>query len=157
MMMMMTSNGLPRYLKQRRTASMCHGRSVKTKLRCGTSELEIETGRHERPVVPRSRRLCRCCAMAEIEDSYHFVMRCPRFRPERRQMMTEIENAIGVHDHHKWRRMNLREKWRFLLGDGPPVHEDSNVNLQWGKIETSLYHFLSVAYRARRAFVKTSE
>ena len=72
-----TVNDMPRYLKQRRTWKMCHGRSVKTKLRCGTSELEIETGRHERAIVPRSQRSCKCCIQAEVEDSFHFVMRCP--------------------------------------------------------------------------------
>ena len=151
-----TVNDMPRYLKQRRSWSMCHGRSVKTKLRCGTSELEIETGRHARPIVPRAQRMCRCCTQREVEDSFHFVMQCPRFQLQRQQMMSEIDRTIrGEGDLHKWRRMNQREKWEFLLGDGPPVHADSRVNLQWGKIETTLYHFLSNAYKARRAFLKT--
>ena len=71
-------------------------------------------------------------------------------------MMSEIDDAIGARDYHKWRRMTSRQRWRFLLGDGPPVCESSRANLQWGKIETSLYHFLSVAYKARRVFVQAS-
>ena len=75
---------------------------------------------------------------------------------EHEDVMSEIDRTIrGEGDLHKWRRMNQREKWEFLLGDGPPVHADSRVNLQWGKIETTLYHFLSNAYKARRAFLKT--
>ena len=147
---------MPRYLKQRRTWKMCHGRSVKTKLRCGTSELEIETGRHERPIVPRSQRICKCCTRAEVEDSYHFVMQCPRFQPERRQMMSEIDNAINeTRDFYGWRRMNAKRKWTFLLGDGPPVPDNPRANLQWGRIETTLYHFLSRVYKARRDFLKS--
>ena len=151
-----TAGDMPRYLKQRRTWWMCHGRSVKTKLRCGTSELEIETGRHARPFVPRSQRICKCCARGEVEDSFHFVMRCARFQTQRQQMMNEIERAItGTTDFYRWRKMNVKERWAFLLGDGPPVHDNPRANQQWGRMETALYHFLSCAYKARRAFLKS--
>ena len=151
-----TMNDMPRYLKQRRSWSMCHGRSVKTKLRCGTSELEIEVGRHARPLIPRSQRLCKCCTQAEVEDSFHFVMRCPRFATQRQQMTSEINRVLNeTSDFHGWRGMSARQKWAFLLGDGPEVHDDPRANLQWGKMETTFYHFLTQAYKARRAYLKS--
>ena len=71
-------------------------------------------------------------------------------------MMNEIHVAIAEsEDFYKWRRRNLRTKWALLLGDGPPVHDDPRANRQWGEMETSLYHFLTTAYKARRAFLKT--
>ena len=71
-------------------------------------------------------------------------------------MMAEIEDAItkSRSDFHGWRRMNSRRRWEFLLGDGPPVHDDAHVNQQWGRMETSLYHFLTTAYKALRAHLR---
>ena len=69
-------------------------------------------------------------------------------------MMAEIEAAISESDWNRWRRMNSRRRWEFLLGDGPPVHDDMRVNQQWGRMETSLYHFLTTAYKARRVHLR---
>ena len=69
-------------------------------------------------------------------------------------MLREIDKATFV-DFCGWRKMNERQKWVFLLGDGPPVHENPRANLQWGRIETALYHFLMCAYKARRTHLKT--
>ena len=149
------SAGMPRYLKQRRSWMMNNGRSIKTKLRCGTSELEIERGRHSG--TARINRECRCCTSGDVEDSFHFVMKCSRVRHERRVMNKEIESTIRDKDYFGWNRMNPKQKWAFLLGDGPPVHDETDVNLQWGKIETTFYHFLTTAYKARREYLKSHE
>ena len=149
------SVGMPRYLKQRRSWVMNNGRSIKTKLRCGTSELEIETGRHSG--TARINRKCKCCSSGEVEDSFHFVMKCPRFRNERRAMNDEIKSTVQGKDYYDWIRKKPDEKWAFLLGDGPPVHEETDANLQWGKIETTFYHFLTAAYKARREYLKSQE
>ena len=146
---------MPRYLKQRRSWVMNNGRSIKTKLRCGTSELEIETGRHSG--TARINRKCKCCSSGEVEDSLHFVMKCPRFRNERRAMNDEIKSTVQGKDYYGWIRKKPDEKWAFLLGDGPPVHEETDANLQWGKIETTFYHFLTAAYKARREYLKSQE
>ena len=149
------SAGMPRYLKQRRSWMMNNGRSIKTKLRCGTSELEIERGRHSG--TARINRECRCCSSGDVEDSFHFVMKCSRVRHERRVMNKEIKSTIRDKDYFGWNRMNPKQKWAFLLGDGPPVHDETDVNLQWGKIETTFYHFLTTAYKARREYLKSHE
>ena len=69
-------------------------------------------------------------------------------------MMREIDSAIDT-DFYGWRNMNEKQKWVFLLGDGPPVHEIPRANQQWGRIETALYHYLMCAYKARRAHLDT--
>ena len=84
-------------------------------------------------------------------------MKCSRVRHERRVMNKEIESTIRDKDYFGWNRMNPKQKWAFLLGDGPPVHDETDVNLQWGKIETTFYHFLTTAYKARREYLKSHE
>ena len=70
-------------------------------------------------------------------------------------MMSEIDRVINeTRDFYGWRRMNARQKWVFLLGDGPAMQHDPRANLQWGKMETTLYYFLTQAYKARRAYLK---
>ena len=145
-----TSAGLPRYLSQRRSWWMSYGRSIKTKLRCGTSELEIERGRYDN--IPRDQRRCRCCATGAIECSFHYLMRCPLHSRARAQFFATIDATVrSSRDHFGWLRMSPMERWRFLLGDGPPVSHDPEANLQWGFIETQLYHYLTCTYKARRA------
>ena len=150
-----TSKSMPRYLRQRRSWWLNYGRSVKTQLRCGTSELEVEMGRHARPIVPRENRTCKCCATGQVEDSFHFVMRCPHVDEQRQQMEREIERAIrrGGKDCFGWRKMSERERWMFILGDGPEV-SSSRANKQWGTVETHVYNFLAAAYKARQAYLK---
>ena len=75
---------MPRYLRQRRSWVMSYGRSIKTKLRCGTTELELERGRYETPKVPRDLRLCKCCTKREVEDSW--------------KSRTRGTSRCGVHD-----------------------------------------------------------
>ena len=45
----------------------------------------IETGRHHRPPIPRSSRLCPHCPLSSVdsEDEYHLVFECPIFQPLR--------------------------------------------------------------------------
>ena len=69
----------------------------------------------------------------------------------------EIKSTVQGKDYYDWIRKKPDEKWAFLLGDGPPVHEETDANLQWGKIETTFYHFLTTAYKARREYLKSQE
>ena len=150
-----TSAGLPRYLHQRRSWWMSYGRSVKTKLRCGTSELEVERGRYDS--TPRALRRCRCCPTGEVECSFHYLMRCPLHSQARARLFAEISALVckpGSRDYFGWLTMTPAQRWSFLLGDGPPVSPDSRANMQWGFIETQLYHYLACTYKARRAHLE---
>ena len=51
------------------------------KLRGGTAELRIETGKWRG--LERQERICKCCASGEVEDVEHLVMRCAHAKEER--------------------------------------------------------------------------
>ena len=57
-----STRGMPFYLKRRYTWFVNYGRSVKTRLRCATSALEIDNGRRS-GVISRDDRLCPCCPL----------------------------------------------------------------------------------------------
>ena len=46
-----------------------------TKFRVSDHKLYIETGRHQRPIIPRENRFCFICAN-KIEDEQHFLLEC---------------------------------------------------------------------------------
>ena len=49
-----------------------------SRFRTSSHDLKIESGRYNS--VPRQQRLCRSCAMNKVEDEYHFLLVCPRYR-----------------------------------------------------------------------------
>ena len=49
-------------------------RRMLTKLRGGTAELRVETGRWSG--LQREERICKQCTLGEMEDEVHFVLRC---------------------------------------------------------------------------------
>ena len=55
------------------------------KLRGGTVELRIETGRWRG--LERQERICKCCESGEVEDVEHLVMRCAHVKEERGKLM----------------------------------------------------------------------
>jgi hypothetical protein len=52
-----------------------------TKIRLSNHRLRIETGRYERPYLPREDRLCIC--KKSVEDEAHFLFQCPLLAGER--------------------------------------------------------------------------
>jgi len=57
-------------------------RSLLTKLRISAHRLRLETGRYGRSRIDRSERTCTVCSNQanEIEDEYHFVLVCERYK-----------------------------------------------------------------------------
>jgi hypothetical protein len=55
---------------------------VKQLMRLGTGahHLAIETGRWQRPIVPRDERLCSRCTRHAIEDELHVLLECPAYQ-----------------------------------------------------------------------------
>ena len=64
-------------------------RSVVAKLMCGTSNLEIERGRHKK--IPRENRFCILCQNMEVEDEVHFILKCP-FYDDLRNPILQLAN-----------------------------------------------------------------
>ena len=132
---------------------MNFGRSVKTMLRCDTSELQIEQGRFT--ATPDNERICPCCDQNQVETSYHFIFQCSLYSDARKRLFSDIDDLTRHTDPFQLRRMDDNAKLAFLLGDGPEASVHDYVNLQWGRIETLFYHFLASAYKARRQHLRT--
>ena len=70
-----------------------------TRLRGGTNELRIETGRY--PITNRDRRLeveerrCLICMSGEIEDESHFVVDCA-FYDDLREKFNNVLKKEGI-------------------------------------------------------------
>ena len=56
-----------------------HQRKVIAKLRCSSHSLEIEKGRHKRPMPIAQDRLCILCQEAAIENETHFLSACEKY------------------------------------------------------------------------------
>ena len=84
-----STRGMPFYLLHRRSWLVNYGRSIKARLRCATSNLEIDSGRRS-GVLNRDDRLCQCCPLRETETEYHFVFNCSLYSDIR----LDLTNAI---------------------------------------------------------------
>ena len=51
-------------------------RKVLTQLRLSSHSLRIQTGRYGRNREERRERLCNVCNSGEIEDEFHFILKC---------------------------------------------------------------------------------
>ena len=58
------------------------------RLRSGTNELRIDTGRHEG--LPRKERRC-WFGCEQVEDEKHFLMECWLYEELRKEVMTELK------------------------------------------------------------------
>ena len=69
-----------------------------TRLRGGTNELRIETGRY--PNTNRDRRLdederrCLLCMSGEVEDERHFVLSCVVYKEMRKKMFEVVKEVM---------------------------------------------------------------
>ena len=83
-------------------------RRMMVKLRGGTAELRVETGRW--CGLSRGERLCKNCDSGEVEDVKHFVCRCVFVAEERREM-ARLMNEIVV----GWESMKDDERVVWVL------------------------------------------
>lgn len=71
-------------------------RGALARLRLSAHNLHIETGRYAKPnerKEPRE-RLCTFCDLRECEDEFHFVMRCPLYKQQRKIL---FENFVSLY------------------------------------------------------------
>ena len=71
-------------------------RSILAKLRGGTAPFRIEAGRWRG--LAREERICmHCtCSLGEVEDAYHWMMRCTAWAGSRTRLMEEVNCLIDV-------------------------------------------------------------
>ena len=51
-----------------------------TKIRLSAHKLRIETGRYGQNRIERHERICEICKSSDIEDEFHFVIVCPKYK-----------------------------------------------------------------------------
>ena len=73
------------------------------KLRGGTAELRIETGRW--CGLRRDERICKMCDRGEVEDVEHFLLHCTGLVEERMEMERVMEENV-----EGWQEMEGKEK-----------------------------------------------
>ena len=54
-------------------------RKCLTKLRISAHKLRIESARYGRDRIERQERVCQLCDINEIEDEFHFVLKCKTY------------------------------------------------------------------------------
>ena len=62
------------------------------KLRRGTAELRIETGRWSG--LRRDERICKMCDKGEVEDAEHFFLHCNCMAEERKEVVRLINEIV---------------------------------------------------------------
>ena len=107
-------------------------REIMTRLRGGTNELRIETGRY--PNTNRDRRLdieqrvCLLCMSGEVEDEKHFVLECVMYNDLRKKMFDVVKKVMLKKEEEIEEVMKTesgpRRILNALIGDGVEDAED---------------------------------
>jgi ribosomal protein L32 len=94
-------------------------RSTLTQLRISAHTLKIEMGRYHKPVkIPVELRLCEKCN--EVENEFHFVMKCSMYNTLRNTLFFNVEKAINTQS------MSEMDKFKFLISS-----QDYEVNIMF--------------------------
>ena len=56
----------------------------------------VEKGRHFSPKLPLSERICKLCNLHEVEDEFHFVMKCTKYNFQRDQLFKELSEIYNL-------------------------------------------------------------
>ena len=57
--------------------------------RISAHQLAIEKGRHRN--IKAQDRVCKFCQTNEVEDEFHFLIKCQKFSPERNKLFSDIQ------------------------------------------------------------------
>lgn len=73
------------------------------KFRVSSHHLQIELGRYQG--IPRHQRLCQQCSSGEVEDEIHFLFKCSKYEPDRKELidiiLTSCPNFNSLNDVKK--------------------------------------------------------
>jgi hypothetical protein len=93
-----------------------HHRKSLTRLRISAHRLSIERGRYTTPKTPVSDRKCQKCNLNEVEDEFHFIIKCPFYAALRQQIFMEITLECPNFHHQQ-----DQHKFQYLLSSGGNV------------------------------------
>ena len=65
-------------------------RRILAKFRVGNHNLQIEKGRHTKPLTPRELRSCECCHSKNVEDECHLFFDCVSYADLRNNLFYDI-------------------------------------------------------------------
>ena len=77
--------------------------------RISSHKLGIETGRHEKSIIPFNCRICNYCQQDCIDDEQHFLVDCHFQKDDRYTLLEVMSNYINDLDE------NSREKFIFIM------------------------------------------
>ena len=66
-------------------------RKALCRFRISAHDLRIESGRYSKNPTNRSDRICTRCDKNEVEDEFHFLLRCTLFRDEREMLFNKVK------------------------------------------------------------------
>jgi hypothetical protein len=73
-------------------------RSTFCKLRVSAHRLKIEMDRYKHPRIPPEQRLCILCNHNEVEDEFHFMMRCSLYDDIRLTLLNSIQEMFNLNN-----------------------------------------------------------
>ena len=101
-----------------------------SRFRLSSHNLEIELGRHARCKIPVNQRICKNCAMGEVEDEIHFLLKCPKFEAQRLLLLQSADLYFP-----DFRNQTLKMQFNLLKS---PC--DSDQMTQLGKFKIGRAH-----------------
>ena len=76
-------------------------------MRLASNKLKIDTGRYAVNEVNREQRICTLCVLREIEDDFHFVIKCPVYSAIRSKYISHsiyrrpsVFKDVSRYSHH---------------------------------------------------------
>ena len=100
-------------------------RSFFTKLRISSHSLMIERGRHFHPKIPADQRLCKLCSLDEVEDEFHFMVKCTSYADLRAELLSNISEIYDI--------SNMSDNDIFLLLMGFKDYDTSKLVIKFVK------------------------
>ena len=83
-------------------------RTMLSKFRLGTLDLEIEKGRRHN--IPREARVCKLCSSGSVEDEIHFILNCPKLDNTRNSSLTTLSA-----NSNRFPKLTPEEKIKYLF------------------------------------------
>ena len=80
------------------------------RFRVSTHDLRIESGRYSSNPTNRADRICTRCDINEVEDEFHFLLRCKLFKDEREILFNKVTLINKNFDS-----LNLIDKGTWLV------------------------------------------
>ena len=111
-----------------------------TKFRLSDHSLKIETGRHSRPIIPRSQRFCPFCP-TEVEDEVHFLIKC--IKGKNRDELFRAARGLAPN----FENLNATEQFIFLMSqeDKSLTHKIIYKIQEWFDDRKVHFHIISTS------------